>query len=310
MTDTSASLGAVGTSRRACPICGAPGVLEVERSFDADRVGSHTFASRKSPELMHWSMALCQRCDLLFAIDPPGFEALKDAYQEAAFDAGRESEAAAKTYEQVVCRDVVPSCATGVASMSVLDVGCGDGTFLERMLDLGVASVVGIEISEEPIRRASGRIRDSIVPCMIEDFDGTGFSLATTFQVLEHFADPVAVMRRLGVAVEPGGFVLGVVHDRRSPVNRALRHKSPIWDIEHLQLFSQRSVRALVSAAGLDFVSMRHITNVYPLDYWLKLSPVPSSLRLFVEKAARPGGHDIPLPLRVGNLAFVARRRA
>ena len=41
-----------------------------------------------------------------------------------------------------------------------------------------------------------------------------------------------------------------VCHDRRAPLNRALGARSPIMDIEHLQLFSQASARALLERTG------------------------------------------------------------
>ncbi len=296
-----------GQALRRCPVCGQAGEVRLQRSFDPSRVDANTFSSRKRPELMHWTMAECVSCDLLFALDPPGLEALRDAYVEAAFDAGRESIAAARTYEAAVRGLVLDPSGWPAERLQVLDVGCGDGAFLMQMQGLGASRTVGIEISEEPIRRAPAEIRGSIECCMIEEYEGRNFTLATTFQVLEHFAEPLRVMTRLRESLVPGGLVMGVVHDRRALANRILGLRSPIWDVEHLQLFSPKSVRALVEASGLRFVGMRHITNAYPIEYWLRLAPVPTALRPGLETIARLGGRELTLPLRVGNLAFVAQ---
>ena len=294
---------------RACPICGAPGEPRFERSFDPARVDSMTFASRKQPELMHWSMAECVRCDLMFALDPPAFELLRDAYADAGFDADRESDAAALTYASVVERMILRPLGWGHDRLRVLDVGCGDGAFLARMHDAGASRVVGIEISDAPIRRARPEIRDVIERCMIEEYEGKDFTIATGFQVWEHFSAPRQVMEALRDTVVPGGLVLGVVHDRRALANRLMRRKSPIWDVEHLQLFSPKSVRALVEAAGMRLVRVQHIANTYAADYWLRLAPLPPALRGPLRRLVRPGGREIRVPMRVGNLAFIAQQR-
>lgn len=267
-----------------------------------------TFASRKRPELMHWTMAECERCDLMFAVDPPPFDSLRGAYAAADFDSMRESDAAARTYEAVVQTLALDRLGWDRGQTRVLDVGCGDGAFLLRMKEAGAREVVGIEISEEPVRRASPAIRGHIERCMVEEYAGRGFNIATGFQVWEHFSDPLAVMRSLGQFVVPGGVVIGVVHDRHAVANRMMGRKSPIWDVEHLQLFSRHSIAALVEAAGLTFIGAKHISNAYAADYWLRLAPLPSAVDRMLRHVARPAGREVTIPLRVGNLAFVAQR--
>jgi len=276
----------------------------MEQSYDPGRVTSSSFASRKRPELMHWTMAGCEQCDLLFATNPPDLDHLRSAYADASFDAGRESKAAAATYVRLVDR----ALGQDVRSHRLLDVGCGDGAFLEGMDSQGALSVDGIEISEAPIRRASPQIQPRIHQCMVEDFEGDGFTVATTFQVLEHFADPVAVLAKLhGVLVEDG-VVMGVAHDRDAVVNRLLGRRSPIWDIEHLQLFNPCSLRALVREAGFRMEHIAPFKNAYPGDYWLRLAPVPAPLSSPLETTARRILGERNIPVAVGNLFFVARK--
>lgn len=299
----------MGSSRRSqCPICGSGAESVIETKFDPTRVDSQSFASRKKPERMNWSMAECAVCDLLFAVDPPDSGQLRDAYKAASFDASRESEAAAVTYMQVLDRLVVQAAQRPIGSLSVLDVGCGDGAFLQHLLSAGAPRIAGIEISDEPVRRAPPDVRAVIESCLVEEYSGGPFELATAFQVWEHFSDPVLAFSALGRSLAPDGYVMGVVHDRRSPVNRLLGRRSPIWDIEHLQLFSPRSVRALVARSGYRLIALRHITNAYPLEYWLRLSPIPERVRPVLERLATPGGRTLTVPLRVGNLAFLAQR--
>lgn len=298
------------TLPRTCPICGEHGAHRIERSFDPTRVDAMTFASRKEPELMHWSMAICRSCDLLFAVDPPSFDNLRTAYATAAFDADRESDAAARTYDMVLQRLVLEPLGWGYEGLELLDVGCGDGAFLGRAHAHGARRIVGIEISEEPIRRAPAGVREHIQREMVEEYRGQGFTVATGFQVWEHFSEPAKVMASLREVLVPGGLIVGVVHDRRAFVNRVMGRKSPIWDVEHLQLFSRASVESLVKRSHMRLVGMRHIANTYAAEYWARLAPLPPAVKRPVTALAgsKPFGHKINVRLPVGNLAFVAQK--
>ncbi len=57
--------------------------------------------------------------------------------------------------------------------------------------------------------------------------------------------DPDIIAQASFRLLRPGGAFATVTHDYRSPVNRMLGKRSPIFDIEHMQLFSRRAVRFL-----------------------------------------------------------------
>jgi hypothetical protein len=82
-----------------------------------------------------------------------------------------------------------------------------------------------------------------------------------------------------------------------------LGRKSPIFDIEHLQLFSPTSVRRMMTVAGFEDVEVGSILNWYPIRYWAKLFPIPLALKrgfLALVDATRVGRLVLPLP--AGNL--------
>ncbi|HYQ28729.1 MAG TPA: hypothetical protein VER04_15965, partial [Polyangiaceae bacterium] len=78
-------------------------------------------------------------------------------------------------------------------------------------------------------------------------------------------------------------------------------------DVEHLQLFSTRSVRGLLLRAGFSRVEVRVVVNRYPLNYWARLSPIPALLKpraLELIRATGLGAINVAAP--VGNLAAIA----
>jgi SAM-dependent methyltransferase len=134
-------------------------------------------------------------------------------------------------------------------------------------------------------------------------------SLVTCFQTIEHVPDPARLVRDAARMLKPGGILALVCHDRRAPVNRVLGLRSPIVDIEHLQLFSPASVTRLLEGAGLMEIGHRTIRNRDPLRYWARLLPLPTWSAELTERLldrARVG--DRPLSLPVGNLLAWGRR--
>jgi SAM-dependent methyltransferase len=273
-----------------------------ESNVDPNRIAALSFASRKPPELMHHRLVQCSTCDVLYASPAPDTAALTREYEQAAFDSAEESRYAAATYTGVVRRLLPELPPVGGA----LDIGTGDGAFLGELLELGFDDVVGVEPSAAPVAAAPADVRERIRrgAFRASNFEKGRFGLVTAFQTLEHVPDPLELCRDAGKLLTPGGALLVVCHDRRSVVNRLMGLRSPIHDIQHLQLFSRRSLRELLERAGLGPVELSTVTNRYPLRYWLRLAPLPGRARA-IDLADRMRLGPLPVSLPVGNLAAV-----
>ena len=100
-----------------------------------------------------------------------------------------------------------------------------------------------------------------------------------------------------------------ITHDYTAPINRLLRSRSPIIDIEHLQLFCPTSLRHLVTAAGYDLLGLASIRNVYPLSYWMSLLPLPTPVkRVMLGAAAAAHVAEADVGIDVGNLLTVGQK--
>ena len=285
---------------RPCPICQVDAPVAYEEKIDPALISEFTFASRKRPELMHYEYRECHKCRLLFASQQPGTGDLLTAYHDAAFDSALESSFAARTYVGALGKFFRPG-------MDVLDVGCGDGTFLLECLRAGASSVRGIEPSPSAVDFAEPQVRDRIFIGGHENFDeAEQYDLITLFQTVEHIRDPQSFFRDMRKFGRPGGYIAVACHDYRSPVNRVLGAKSPIFDIEHLQVYSKTSIGKAMEVAGLDVMRVGAYANTYPLSYWMRLAPIPERMK---EASAIRNGFigRIPLKLRVGNLMAVGQ---
>ena len=221
----------------------------------------------------------CPLCDVLYASPIPPVESLDDAYHDAAYDSTLEASYAAATYRTLLDRIVLRDL------RSAVDIGAGDGAFLEQLLHAGFDRVVGFEPSAAPRSVAPQDVRAYIRPepftphLLPEDT----FTLVSCLQTIEHVPDPLGLCREAARILAPDGAMMIVCHDRRAISARlpSRNRASPIFDIEHLQLFSPKSIRTLLTRAGFDRITVARFRNRYPAE-----PPAPRPMPLDVSVPA------------------------
>lgn len=290
---------------RACPVCGGRACIRfADQRIDSGKIGDFTYASRKKPEFMCLRLVRCTGCDLVYAPTPPAAEFLGKAYSEAAYDSGPEAKAAAASYSKALG----PYVASLPGRRAAVDVGAGSGPLLPWLSEQGFQPVIGIEPSRSAIESARPEVRSMLREGMFspELLADVRPSLLCSFMTLEHLADPGGFVSAAFDLLEPGGMLAVVVHNWRAPLNRLLGMRSPIIDIEHLQLYSPRSVHTQLELAGFVSMEQRSISNSYPLRYWMRLTPLPDRVRSAILSALdRSGLLNAQVSLRVGNMLIV-----
>jgi SAM-dependent methyltransferase len=194
---------------------------------------------------------------------------------------------------------------------SVLEIGSGTGGFLERIEAFGFGQLVGVEPSAAAIAAAPPRRRAWLREAIFreEDYAPRSFDLVCCFMTMEHVRDPGLLTAAVARLLRPGGAFAIVVHDHRSLVNRLLGRRSPIIDIEHMQLFCAPAVERLFQSAGLVRPHVASFRNRYALRYWVRLLPLPAPLRRAVDAVLRVTGlGNVKVALGVGNMMCFAFR--
>jgi 2-polyprenyl-3-methyl-5-hydroxy-6-metoxy-1,4-benzoquinol methylase len=219
----------------ACPLCRGPARLSVE-------------------QLAGWRLWTCPACRHTFA--PDAFATLVD-YDAVYAAAGYRRDQVEPVRQG---RDICSFAALtpyrtflhvlGAAhGRSVLDVGCGTGRFLLAARARGWQAS-GIDISEQAcaVAQAAG------LPVRCTDArhcaEGPArFDVVTAFDVLEHVADPVALLRDVLGLVRPGGWVFLCVPNWDCPLFHGTCE--PDWlPPVHLQFFTASSLRRALQLAG------------------------------------------------------------
>lgn len=289
---------------RPCPACHTgfeKAKLFVENNVDPAKLSRLSFASRKEPEYMCHRLVQCPKCDLVYADQPPGEDELAHAYHVADYDSSEEANDAAKSY----ILSIQPTFDKLARHQRALEIGTGTGIFLEHLSREGFTEVIGVEPSSAAIAAAPEYRRAWIREGMFEEknFAPESFDLICCFMTMEHVRDPRLIASAAFRLLRPEGAFVTVTHDYRSLVNRLLGKRSPIIDIEHMQLFSKRSVRYLFESAGYTDVTVNAFVNTYSLRYWMRLMPLPRVIKPAASSLmAALGVDNVKLGINVGNL--------
>ncbi len=299
------------SATRPCPVCATPAEAArvfAENTIDAKRLSAFSFASRKEPEFMSHRLLRCPTCDLVYVSAPPSQDDLARAYHIADYDSAEEAGDAADAY----IRAMRPILAELPARRRVLEIGAGTGALLARLEAEGFSECVGVEPSSAAIAAApeSRRawLREGIF--VESDFEPRSFDLVCCFMTMEHVQDPTATAGAARRLLAKDGAFVTVTHDYASLVNRFMGRKSPIIDIEHMQLFSRGAIVSLFERCGFEDVSAAPFYNRYALRYWLRLAPLPKPLKDLARRTLAATGLDrVKASVNVGNTMTAGFRR-
>jgi len=296
--------------QRDCPVCGETARTAMEfmtASLDETRLTESSFSSRKLPEFMSYHLVRCSTCATVFASEAPSASTLADAYHAADYSSSEEAALAATAYQAALEPFLTALPERGIA----LEIGTGTGVFLSHLRQMGFDQPVGIEPSPAAIAAAATDIK----PCIREgiftggEFPQDSVSLVCCFQTLEHVPEPREFVEAAYRMLAPGGMIALITHDYDAPLNRLLHRRSPIIDIEHVQLFCRQSLRHLTTAAGYNLLGIRSIRNVYPMRYWLSLLPLSAGAKRTLLAAATAAKiAKLRIGVDVGNLLTVAQK--
>jgi SAM-dependent methyltransferase len=292
-----------------CAICGTEGEASVlyPATFDVGSVGPGMFSARRPPDRVHYRMVRCLRCGLVRSDPVLEPAALDELYARSGFHYAGEIPNLRATYGHFLYE----LDKYGVRRQRLLDIGCGNGFLLEEALDQGFTSVHGVEPSQDAVAKAGPRVATQIVCDVMRPglFEPGSFDVVCLFQVLDHIADPRALLEECRGLLAPGGLILAVNHNVASFTARMLGERSPIVDIEHTYLYSPATMSRLFEAAGLVIRHVGAVRNTFSLEYLIRLAPFPPPWRaLALRLLAGTRLRRVRLTLPLGNLRLVGQR--
>lgn len=269
-----------------CPLCRAKasrsvGSLDLTVALNAMGIRSAVDAVASRP-VDRVDLLECNDCDLQFF--SPGVVGNSNLYTELAEG----------SYYQPLRWDQRVALAHVHPDARVLDVGCGNGTFVGNAAKVG-AQAVGLDFVPPPASfpheqashiRAEAELDDKVFADIANRFGV--FDLVTAFQLLEHVGDPLKLVERAAQLVRPGGLlVVSVPNRKRFEIDPVQALDCPP---HHQTRWTTRSLRALGQQAGLPVVELRVQRTANPLRIANRL----------LRRAAHRHNEDWPLPPAAG----------
>jgi SAM-dependent methyltransferase len=226
-------------------------------------------------------------------------------------------------HRQLVARDIAARLVGGMSGPdpTVLDVGCGDGSFLDHLASyVGDDRVrwVGVDYSEDQLEKAA-LLPYEFLQCDLDQgipLPDASVDLVHAAEVIEHLVDPDLLLEESARVLRPGGQVLITTPNLHAWYNRVLfpfgvqpvfyesssrstavgagplrRLKRQTLPVGHLRLFNRTALVDLLRQEGFEPVLVRgaRFHAVPPALTWADaaLCRVPSMASILVVLAAR-----------------------
>jgi SAM-dependent methyltransferase len=236
-----------------CPLCGHASHETLEGRDD-----------RSNGRTRNARVERCLRCDVAWVTPPPPLAALANHYNDDGYYAEwvtRQQRARRRLWRQRL-RLVRAMRRSG----DLLDVGCGDGAFLQAAQAAGYRCA-GTELSAWAANRVRQQLGLAVTTGSLRSARRAkhAFDLITMWHVLEHLVDPRGDLDEAWRLLRPGGTLFVAVPNRRSDLFNAVyrlvkRRTPPLYtpgDKElHLFHFTPGGLRRLLEGAGFTVVAM------------------------------------------------------
>jgi SAM-dependent methyltransferase len=152
----------------------------------------------------------------------------------------------------------------GGPGLRVLDLGCRTGALTQHYAEGN--TVVGVDVDRSALEQAEARLRIETVWTDVEEelpFPDNSFDVVVAGELLEHLADPGAVVAHVRRVLRPGGRFVGSVPNafRLKSRLRYAAGRHPETDSTHLQLFTSAALAALLG--DFDDVEIRFAVGRY-----------------------------------------------
>jgi SAM-dependent methyltransferase len=257
-----------------CLLCNTNDYTKVKfkQNFSPEHLNADIFSARRTTEHFHYQFLECAKCSSVFSSPILPYEKIANLYKASKQNYDNEVSYIAESYiNYIIKNDSIFN-----SKDKALDIGCGNGFFLRELQKVGFKGVYGVEPSEEAVAKA-GDLKDKIFTGFFEqaNFTSDSFDLITCFQTLDHLINPLEVLKGIYELLKPGGIAYFIVHNEKGMQAKIFGEKSPIYDVEHIYLFNKKTLPLLNQKAGFNIVKVFDVKNVYPLNYWLRMAPIP-----------------------------------
>jgi glycosyltransferase involved in cell wall biosynthesis/2-polyprenyl-3-methyl-5-hydroxy-6-metoxy-1,4-benzoquinol methylase len=192
-------------------------------------------------------LAKCQTCGFVFSQKIPTEKELSDYYAKYSYGDDYYSSPLTSLRYDMLLEKFEPYRKHN----RILDVGCGNGQFIEAAIKKGWEAW-GTEYSKEAVLQVQikglnvlqGRLDDllDILP---------QFDIITSFEVIEHINNPANELKLMDTLLRPGGIIYITTPNFNSVLRYLLKHRYDVITYpEHLSYYTPSTIKYLMQSRG------------------------------------------------------------
>ena len=221
----------------------------------------------------------CQRCslDYLDPVPPQPSDLYEEDYWRAYKDAGMVFPTEVTLHARY--RERLRAVQQQRGAGRLLEIGIGYGGFMTLAAQHGWEAT-GVELSRYAAKHVRDRFGHTVICGSIEtaDLPAAAYDLVHLSHVLEHLANPLAVLGRIRALLAPAGVLIIEVPNELENLYVRLRRASgwlrpyPVRST-HITFFTPQSLRRMLERAGfavIHLTTMRDETDPRPLRRFIK----------------------------------------
>lgn len=222
-----------------------------------------------------FSVVECNVCGLVYVNPRPTKESLKKYYPQT-------KESLIKYYPQTNSNSNVPGRPLTQAVLrlhkmlveavsykisipelkngTLLDIGCGTGSYLASMKQLGW-DAYGVELSSAACEVARRNTGLAVFHGTVDEasFPNEFFDVVTMHQVLEHTQNPAETLSEIHRILKADGLVAMSVPDAESWESKIFGPAWVAWELpRHLYHFSRATITAMLEKKGFSVIAVKH----------------------------------------------------
>lgn len=298
-----ASIKFINTS---CVLCGEKNKYRVlyKKNIPPDSFSQTVFSARRLPDKIHYQIVQCKNDGQIRSHPILHPSLLYSLYRGSSFTYEDEVSYLVTTYYNALSATLKK---IGKRAQ-ILEVGCGNGFLLYELYKKGYTHVFGIDPSEDAKNAATPPIKNRIQLGILSNnsFKKESFDMICLFQTLDHIPSPNSFLKLCKSFLKPGGYLIAFNHDVDSISAIVLGERSPIIDIEHIYLFSKKTIRMLFEKNIFVVRRVYNPLNTLSISHLIHLSPIPKMVKTLLQSFKRLGSLSVTLPL--GNVCIIAQK--
>jgi 2-polyprenyl-3-methyl-5-hydroxy-6-metoxy-1,4-benzoquinol methylase len=203
-----------------------------------------------------------------------------------------------------------------VQGLTVLDIGCFTGEFLECMHDRG-ADVYGIEIQKNAADVANNKFPDRVSKeNILEESFSNGnqkYDILSMLGVIEHVKQPILLLEKALGLLKENGYLMLQTPNASSLLSRLLgKFWMPYTPIEHIHLFSRTGIKKALQRHNIGDVNIiRHFKKLsFDYSYNMLKTFGVEFYRVFTPfyRISPRWVKQFPIPVYLGEIIIIGKK--